>query len=65
MLERDRLGNASVVSATAKRELSVYETHAYTSGDQLSTQNSLKINIKFLESLLEINFYSLTIIFLL
>ena len=33
------------------------------SGDQLSAQNSLKDNIKFLDSLLEIDFYSLTIIF--
>ena len=37
--------------------------HAYWSGDQLSVQNSLKINIKFLDSLLVIDFYSLTIIF--
>ena len=35
------------------------------SGDQLSAQNSLKTYIKFLDSLLEINFYSLTIIFFL
>ena len=33
------------------------------SGDQLLAQNSLKDNIKFLDSLLEIDFYSLTIIF--
>ena len=33
------------------------------SGDQLSVQNSLKINIKFFDSLLDIDFYSLTIIF--
>ena len=35
----------------------------YNSGDQLSAQNTLKINIKFLDSLLDIDFYSLTIIF--
>ena len=34
-------------------------------GDQLSVQNSLKINVKFLDSLLDIDFYRLTIIFFL
>ena len=33
------------------------------SGDQLSAQNSLKINIKFLDGILDIDFLSLTIIF--
>ena len=38
---------------------------SHESSDQLSAQNSLKINIKFLDSLLDIEFYSLTIIFFL
>ena len=35
----------------------------YMSGDKLSAQNSLKDSIKFIDSLLDIDFYSLTIMF--
>ena len=51
----------------SKKELCYYKKNKRShlkprkSGDQLSAQNSLKDNIKLLDSLLEIDFYSLTI----
>ena len=55
--------NSKNLLAMDMRNISLNEKIA--SGDQLSAQNSLKINIKFLDSLLDIDFYFLTIIFFL
>ena len=44
-------------------QLRIFPSMSPISGDQLSAQNSSKIKIKFLDSLLEIDFYSLTVIF--